>query len=126
MVTALVTLCIVLVVCCVLLALRRRGRLTTLFGRELDHQTLVRDHAVLGMAVLVVAVVHAVGMFAYASSAQLASGVAMIALLAVEVVLGMAMFSRPGLRTGAVVRAHRLVAVALAVLVFVHVALAVR
>ena len=126
MVTALVTLCIVLAVCCVLLALRRRGRLTTLFGRELDYQTLVREHAVLGMAVLVVAVVHAVGMFAYASSAQLASGVAMIALLAVEVVLGMAMFSRPGLRTGPAGRVHRLVAVVLAVLVVVHVVLAVR
>ena len=124
MTTALVALCIVLAVCCVLLALRRRGRLKTFFGRELGYQTLVRDHAVLGVAVFAVAVVHAVGMFGYATTAQLASGVAAIVLLAVEVALGAAMLAKPRLRTGLAGRAHRWVAVALAVLVVVHVAAA--
>lgn len=124
MITALVTLCVILAVCCVLLALRRRGRAKTLFGRELDLQMLMRDHAVLGAAVLVVAVVHAVSMLGSAGPVQLASGVLALALLAAEVVLGSVMFAKPHLRAGAVGRAHRLVAVALAVLVVVHVAAA--
>ena len=124
MITALIALCVVLAVCCVLLALRRRGRLETFFGRELDHRMLVRDHAVLGAAVLVVAVVHAAGMFEYAEPVQLASGALALMLLVVEVVLGVLMCARPHLRGGTIVRAHQLVAMALAVLVVVHVAAA--
>lgn len=122
--TALAMLIVVLAIICVLLVLRKRGHVKTFLGRELSYRALVRDHAVLAVAVLVLAVVHMVEMLGYAAGAQLVTGACLICALAAEVTLGVALYLRPRLRTGAAGRAHGVLALALAVLAIVHVALA--